>query len=347
MIKLIKKYLIAFFLLSFIYSCDIKCPCDTENIYPYTCSPREASITEFNPQFESIPQILPAGKDIFEATKVLYIPTDTYSIHSFEFPYEMSSSGFLPNNEHYKADFGIAQGIIKSIKLSNYGINLPYSFAVLNEVPQNADIKGDILVEDVEIDTSDASNSTATIMVSGYMQKIASKYDSESSKDFCEFLESVYFSNGKLDKEKISDLRKNILDSKYGVGITGFALQNHYTNKPLYVINSIGQILIDFSSGSPIINKYAFVGNKKGYNDLLAQVNQIYSKYDEARNKLFSMMAKEKKDFFVTVNISIGDVFYYRAKNGRDFIFAVINLSERPDPYQKVKKRMSIIFNNI
>lgn len=327
--------------------CETQCPCDQEVFYPYACTPREASITKFSSDFSSEPQVFPDGVDPLVAERIVFFPSDDYSSHCFQFPNDIKTSGSLPNNELYKPELGIGRIPIKKIKLSAYGINLPYSFAILSEMPNNADINGDILVKEVEIDKNDATLSFSQIMLSGYLHKINRQFSSESSKDFCSMITDEFFDNGKLDKEKISNYRNSAENSKYGINITDKATIMNYTNEPVYLINSLGQIVVDFTSGSPIINKYSFINNAKAYDELLVQLNLINNRLSDARRDLFFHIEKEKKDIYVTVKVAVGDVFFYRTKNGRDFIFAVINISERPEPLARTKKRISIIFNNI
>ncbi len=345
-----KKYLYtsALFLAALLFSaCDTSCPCDREDVYEYSCSPKEVTITEFNPALEDDPIVFPADSEVVAASQVTYIPVDSYSIHSFEFPFNTKTSGSLPNNEAFDSDYGISKMPLASYSVKEYDIDLPYFFAVLSDVPHNSEIEGDILVTDIFSDNADAANSSATIMITGNMIKIDNDFTSESSKDFCEWIESEFSEDGSIDKDKVIEYRNRADESKYGRDISGFARESNYTDLPIYVINSKGQIVVDFSSGVPQINEYAFVGNPEGYNKLLSNLNRLSNAVSEARGDLFEKLEENDIDFYVTVRVSIGDVFFYRASNGRDFIFAVINISERPDPFEKVKKRISIIFNNI
>jgi hypothetical protein len=320
----------------FVQSCE--CPCD-ESFNELVCSPRETTITEFDGGIiDSVEYIINEG----DTLGTYYYPVDEYSIHTFEFPFNRSQSGSLPNDEDsFIARKGVDSAVVVSVPMENYNIDLPYFYALTDAFPANKIMIGDILVEDIDLST-DPNDPTASIRVGGSIMRVSPNYGppymSESSRRFCEYINDEFTVDGDLNESLVEELRENL--SEYGRGISG-STTNEYTAANGYspvVVNKFGQILVDRNGN---INQNIYPRPE----GLEASIAVVRNSFPDAAGDLYRI-AEEKEYEAVTIEVHIGDVFFYRARNGRDFVFAVINIDER-DVGAALKRRISIMFNEM
>ncbi|MFP4528113.1 MAG: hypothetical protein ACLFQX_06155 [Candidatus Kapaibacterium sp.] len=332
----IYKIVAAIGLIPLLFGCE--CPCN-EAFNPFACTPREVTITEFDAGIIEPPEYVIRDGD---TVGVIYYPVDTYSIHAYQFPINRSNSGSLPLDESsYNARQGVDSTVIASIPLANYDIDLPYMYAMVDAFPTNNKMVGDVIIEDIDL-TSNPTDPSAFIRVAGRILRIspayAPPYMSESSRMFCEYMDDNLLIDGELNTDLVNEFRENMVE--FGEGIPGstrrdFTVANGYA--PV-VVNAYGRIVVDQNGN---INPNIYPPDE----NLAANLAAIIDKRPDAMGDL-GRVIEEKELRAITIEAHIGDVFFYRATNGRDFIFAIINIDER-DVGAALKRRVSIMFNEI
>jgi hypothetical protein len=176
------------------------------------CNVRDATITLFNPR-------------LIKLNDTTLVPVPEYSIQTFQFPGDNSSSGSLPNDERFEK----AQQIVVA-RQSFKGPNNEDLFAVIYDVyPLNSEIAGDIMVDSVTIDESSATGSTAWLRFYGTLGRFPKDFNSEDANAFCEtYLKS--FTSSDLD-----NIRKN--SSQYGKSLPNSRMQT-YSAVDIVVLDS-------------------------------------------------------------------------------------------------------------
>lgn len=346
--KLLKYFLsIISSILLFTSCCNEDCPCNSDQISEFSCAPREATITQFNAKLEENPVII-TNPEI----EIFYEPVPEYSIHTFEFPGSPNSSGNLPNDERFSSDRGIDSIAIVKVSVENYGIDGNYYYALLNDKPANFQISGDLLVDSIFIEVGEEPY--ALVRFRGEMTGISERINidpnappqfmSESSRDMCDYIQSN-INSGSIE---IVPLRESLSqygqDALRGNGTPLANIINYEITPPELpaVINSLGQIVVNSDME---YNRDLVLPDTKLESDLEKIKAQIDANMDDARDD-FNEYLLENEMAYVNVELRIGDVFLYRAVNGRDFIVTVINIDER-DQGVALKKRLSIMFNEI
>lgn len=344
----IKIYINLIIITIICYSC---CDCLNEESEPKKfCDPREATITEFYPLITQNVTTDPDGNQI-----ISYQPTDSYSIHGFKFPDSRNSSGELPvYSDIFDAERGKDRiAVIEEALPNPLSNNYPLFLAILDNFPKNEDLKGDLLVTDVDI--SDPNNRRARIRFSGWLQYVDTDPSSESSREHCEYYENNFEKanySDRLFRYGALDFKSIIAGEPTIINLTdNFGANRTY---PTTVDNSIVS-LIDIN-GYIIVNDVINPTNRiiggpypmTTEINLMNQINQEIIASNLGANiqglEEFQIINNSNVEVY-DIEVIIGDYFFYRAINGKDFLMKIINIDERP--INPDKKRVSIIFNEI
>lgn len=320
-------------LVLFISSC---CDCldegEPQENKPF-CSPREATVTEFDPTL--IQNVL---QDQNGNDSIVYTPTDAYSIHGYEFPRSKSSAGNLAvDNGRYSAEAGRDRVAIAQSALPNEVFNqFPVYLAVLTNLPANDDINGDFIVS--EVDLSNPVDPVANLRFWGDVDFVDMGFLSESSQDFCDYYENTFQAN-------------SVSAVKYGEGLRdNLGSQRSITRSSSNVVS-----LID-SRGNVLVEDISNPGNRlagdnyPGLNEaqLWAQIQNALSAAGinniTTTDGYNDMIAQSNEKKIVDIEVHIGDFFYYLARNGRKFLIQIINIDERD--VAGIKKRVTFIFTD-
>jgi hypothetical protein len=264
------------------------CECPLQEPSAYSpCSVREVTITKFNPNGTLQDTTLPDG-----TRQTVFIPDSTYSIHTFLFPFDANSSGFLPNDERFKNTSSII------LFQKPFSDGSPYFVAIFDNYPTNSELNGDLLLFDVADDFSNAY-----IRITGEIVPLPERFNSENSQQFCEFVNNLT-----RDTARINSLKGNL--ARFGLGLP---------------IASVTQ----FTAGNVVV----LDANGKVTNAVSPSSNDVQDLLKLTQNQA------------INLNVKIGDVFLYKARNGRFFIFAVTDL--RQGSLVPYKKRLTIMFSAI
>lgn len=287
MIKIAKLFVIAILLLNwFLISCE--CPLEEVNPTPI-CNVREVTITKFNPSGTLQNVQNPDG-----TSGLVFIPDSNYSIHTFQFPFDNNSTGNLPNDERFLSSNKVS---IAKIPFSN---GQPYFLVIFDNYPLNNDLNGDIMVYDVSDDFV-----TAELRVFGSILNLTEKFNSENSKEFCDFVNSLV-----KDVDKIKNYKKNL--QPFGTGLT------------------ISKVITYNPSSISILDKN---------NNLVPAGTVIPPQADV--DKILDMTSNKA----INITVKVGDVFMYKAKNGKYFIFVVTDI--RQGLLNPFKRRVTIMFSEV
>jgi hypothetical protein len=276
--------------------CD--CPLNPERTTTIPCNVREATITQFNP----------GQVKVNDST---IIPVAEYSIHTFQFPSDKSSSGTTPNDDRYTN--GRSQVVIAQRPFSDH---TPYYVAIMDEFPTNADMKGDILVDSIFY-TAIVADRYALIRFGGYLTKLNANpfnvppFTSDNANDFCNKIRDTI---SKMPNNMLDKMRDSAKNHQYGEGITGAINYANYNSAPYTVLNS----------------SFATVTDP----NIIPSDPDIQAVRDSANKKKV-----------IAVEVRIGDMFYYIAKNGKAFIVTVVDIRDGTLP--PFKKRLSLMFNPV
>lgn len=268
--KKIQKYIsfsLYAILILFLNSC-CDCPLE-ESMITIKCFVREASITDFDPT------------RIFNPLDSTYIPTQTYSIHSFLFPNDLRSSGSLPNDERFRSLTTLS--IIK-IPFSD---KRPYYLTILDNLPLNSDQNGDILVDSVYIDNANYLNNYAYLRIRGAIERLNQKFLNDGAQAFCDYV-----------AQNENEIKQKSLDLKlYGLGVVGSTQLKTYTANDIKIFNSANQQVTDVIPPSEDITKLLNIFNKDAI-DLQVQMGDAF---------VYQSINK-RKFVFAIVNISQGQL---------------------------------------
>lgn len=341
--KLLKSFALLLVSGLFVSSCCNDCPCDPEESNEFQCIPREVTITQFNGKLQDTATI-----NTDPTFQVTYYPVAAYSIHSFEFPNTQSSSGSLPNDERFSSNVGIDYIPIATLSTSKVDIASDFLYAIIDDKPANSLITGDILVDSIFLETG--STPYSLLRVRGFITGISvrvnndsnspDQFMSESSSAFCDYIEAAQ-ENGQIEKNALA-----IKSTPFGAGqLDGnsdpLTSEGTYNTNNIVVINKLGQIVVN-ADGT--INNYVVPEGSK----LEQSINEILPGLNASRGDAAALLDEiltEKNLRYVQIKVQVGDVFYYRAVNGKSFAVAVINIDERD--VAALKKRLSIMFNEI
>lgn len=274
-----KKIILIISIAILLKSCCGECPLEPVDEVTIECKIRDATITQFNPNL------------VLSGTEL--VPVPEYSIQAFQFPFDDSNSGLLTNDERFEEQDEI---IIASAPIGNTG----FRAAILDDLPLNSDIKGDLMVVDVDTTVPDA-----LIRVKGSVQKLSLNFFSENATEFCEFL--------KANEYAIEDAQDNL--EQYGRGIPGSEPAAAYNAADIDVVNAEGIVV---------------TGNPDAPQPSRADIQNVIEQTAQQA---------------VNIRVQPGDVFVYRAVNGRTFVFVIADInSGNQEPY---KRRITILFNTV
>ncbi len=328
----IQKIFYLFLITIIIQSC---CDCLEEGVPPKQfCSPREATITKFDPTL--IQNVYPDqdGND-----SIVYYPTDAYSIHGFEFPKSKSSSGNLPiDNNRYSSENGIDKVSIAQTSLpKNTFSKFPLYLAVLSTLPANSDINGDFIVTDVDL--TDPLDPIAYIRFKGWLDFVDEGIFSESSQDFCDFYENTFN-------------KDNTQLQTYGKGITSFSgavrsISKSSNANTISLVDTRGNILIEDISNPT--NRLTGGGYTLNEIELWNQISASLS--SNGINDIFNtkimddLQADAMAEEIIDIEVHIGDYFYYQSAKGTNYLLQIQNIAERN--INGIKRRVSFMFTEV
>ncbi len=179
---------------------------------------------------------------------------------------------------------------------------------IYDTYPPNSEILGDILVSGVTIN-SDPLNSTAKLRFYGSVTRYSTDFMSENSGEFCEeFLP---------DNTDIAALRDNAslygaaLKDDKGNGLSVQVSKGSYQKSDITVIDADGRKISD-NYPDDVGNRVLYNANTKG---------------------------------MIDITVSPGQVYYVKARNGREFAMHITGISQGVFPNDPVKKkRVYIMF---
>ncbi|MCX7880110.1 MAG: hypothetical protein N2517_05570 [Ignavibacteria bacterium] len=228
------------------------CDCPLQETYTFSnCQVREATITKFNPNGTVREETKPDG-----TTEIIFIPDSTYSIHTFQFPFDQRSSGSLVNDDRFAKSSAIP---IFKIPFTN---NAPYFLAILDNYPKNDEIVGDILVSEIANDFS-----YADIRVRGEIVRLNENFNSENSQQFCEFVNNLA-----RDTARIRQLKSNL--SKFGLGLP-FSFVINFTQGNIVVLDLNNKVVSGVTPLTQDINKLLDLTRNQAIN-LRVRVSEVF-----------------------------------------------------------------------
>lgn len=258
------------------------------------CSPREATVTLFNPDVTAI--TIKASDGVTDST--YYEPVKEYSIHSYQFPNDDSNSGITPNDERFNN-----KTVITLAQEAFAFNNKVYYVAILDRVPANEDIKGDFII--TKVDTL-SNPMTASIRFYGFLAKTTLSFTKENANDFCnDIIKSPSLSTPQLTQLRLNKIRFG--DS------TDFG---KFTAADVKVVDASGNLVSD-----PLV---------------IAAI---------PTTSVTKLLTSTSKKIIHDVIVKPGDVYYYQARNGREFVFAITDI--RVGTFEPRKRRITIMFNSI
>lgn len=236
---------------------------------------REATITQFDPRWNTAQNT----------------PVPTYSIHTFLFPSEPTSSGSLPNDDR------IAFGNLLVVEQQTFQANgQTYTAQAVTDRPPNWIMRGDWMV--VEVD-SRVNPPQAWIRVAGQLSPpLSDRLFSASAEDFVNYLQS--------HRQQFNDAARRATPS--GAGIPD---SRQLPDVRIRILDAQGDDVTGSVSPPPEILE----------------------------------MLRTALEPAIDVRVQIGEVYYYRAKNGSEF--AVLIEDIRPGTLPPNLNRMTIKFAQV
>ncbi len=263
------------------------------------CNVREATITEFHPDL--LRDTILVNQEI---DRIDQQPDTLYSIHVFEFPASQQQTGNLPNDSRFVNTDEIA---VAKEAFSVGGLN--FFAAVMDRLPANEDLSGDLLVSSVNL--NNVGGNTATLRFFGDLQRHSDNVnflpvDNEVALDFCNYVRDI-------PSARLDDLSANA--ERFGLTDAGSTISS-YSAASMAVLDE------ECSRLAPSVTVPTIPAA------LQTEVLRL---------------ANEKSA--VDIEVRIGDVFFYRARNGREFIMAIVDI--RAGTLPPDKERVTIMFNEI
>lgn len=201
------------------------------------------------------------------------------------------------------------QPLIVAERDFNSIINEPLTALIYDLYPPNLEIKGEILVRSIQIDNSDPLNSTARLRFYAEITMLSVPFNSENSGDFCE----VYIPNY-VDIEDLRDkasLFGRVLKNDNGDLQLSKVYADSYDDNDITVQDADGNT-ISYTPPSDVVDA------------LLAESNSKYQ---------------------VDIEVRSGEVYYVKARNGREFIMQISGIVQ--GLYPPYKKRVLIMFTPV
>jgi hypothetical protein len=270
------------------------------------------TITEFDANVEEIEIVNRDGE-----TETIFEPIDSYNIHTFTFG-SGGQTGTLINDDRFDSEEGIDRIPVETYPVPRSNLSL----AIMDDAPANEDLNGDLLVQDIVIDGT--PEPYADIRVYGFLGFYRRDFFSESSTRFCEYIRA---NNDDIVNRFLDNLGPTDY-SRYGQDIG---------NGKLTISNGTNTFALVDANGFPVV---------ENINTLNQNIGGLLP---ETYRTIANGIIREEVDIY-TVRVQIGDIFFYIARNGKPYLFAVINIDERDTGNQlepAVKKRLSIIFSEV
>lgn len=111
-------------------------------------------------------------------------PVPRFSISTFEFPANASSSGTFPNDSRFSGGRGIE---LDREVFFNSGDGHTYTALLVNRSPGNREIQGDVMVVSVDLNSTPR---TARLRFSGRLFQFPDRLQSGSATDFIDFIKT-------------------------------------------------------------------------------------------------------------------------------------------------------------
>ncbi len=147
--------------------------------------------------------------------------------------------------------------------------------------------------------------SNADIKVTGGIINLPEKFNNENSQEFCNFVNTLT-----SDKERIGNLKNELEKHRFGLGLPTASV-------------------VQFSAGNVVVLDI----NNNIDNSITPPPQDVQDLLNLTNNQA------------INLNVRIGDVFLYKARNGRYFVFVITDLRQGSlTPY---KKRLTIMFSSI
>lgn len=164
----------------------------------------------------------------------------------------------------------------------------------------------DNIAGDFLVSAVNLAGNTAELRFRGYLQRFNQTFKSEDATKYCQFLQN----NTDALKQALADVKL------YGNGVSGSRDASSYTVKDIVIYDGKG-------------NKYA-LGDPN-----VVQPSQTY----------IDQLLADSQNSGIAVTVQPGDVFVYRAVNGKSFAFVVVDINQ--GTFEPRKKRVSIMFNSL
>ena len=249
--------------------------------------------------------------NLIKVNDTTYVPIPEYSIHSFQFPGDNNSSGSTPNDSRFSATND--KVVISKIPFSD-GRN--YWLAILDNKPQNANLIGDVLIDSIFYDPA-PSNRFALLRFAGYLVKLNSgpfnipAFGSDDADDFCKKIRDTISNISINITKRMQDSAKN---HQYGDGVPGAVKISDYANAIPVVLDASGNVV---PSPTPPPSQ---------------------ADIDKLKNSVSQIKA-------IDIQVKIGDMFFYTAKNGKSFIITIVDIVQ--GTLVPNKKRITMMFNPV
>lgn len=251
----------------FVQSCE---DCDLVTT-TFECRVREATVPEFDPRL------------ILIGNEVTIVPT--YNNQTFRFPDDITSSGTLTNDNRYESEKLQDQFLVIEQTDWTYPVdNKSYKVQIVNMIPPNAYMIGDIMVIDV-----DTISNYALIRFKGNVAQFPEKFLYEDAYKFC--------------NEYLPNYRTKYTDPEYRTIANQGSLYGVNIVSPV-ADTSVNHIRVLDSDGNDVSS---------------TMENQV-------PQDIITNLNSKVKSVGHSVYVKIGDVFYYRAINGKEFAVIVSNI---------------------
>lgn len=280
-------YMAAIAYIATIYGCG---DCILEST-AFPCRIREATVTRFDPRL-----ILQPDSSL--------VPVPTYSIHTFTFPNDNTSSGLLSNDTRYDQNSYTDQFIV--IDEGTFEVaGFVYTAKLVSFQPPNSLTVGDMMVIGLSLDSVP---SVAYLRFRGSLARFPNDFYSEDAFKFCDEYLKDYRDQVDEDYSRIAGRA-----SLYGGSLPN-AARTDYTEDNIIVTDEFGY-------------------------DVSALRKQDIP--TDLRNRLLN----NQSAFSVDLKVMPGEVYYYKAINGKEF--AVIIADIREGTFEPFLKRVTLKFSEL
>lgn len=185
-------------------------------------------------------------------------PVPRYSIATFQFPADASSSGQFPNDDRFSGGLGIE---LDRERFTNPGDGRSYTALLLNRSPSNRELQGDIMVVSVDLSSTPR---TARLRFSGRLFRFNENLSSGSATDFIEFIRR----NANTEAQ-LSQLRGVASVNGAGLGSPTPARTD------TVVIDSLGREAVGVTAPQDVLDELS-TGDVETYYDITVEIGEVY-----------------------------------------------------------------------